>query len=112
MVIGEDDIEQRVLHMFSVRSGAYMFRKKKYDTYTAESNIHFDVQLDQDDVEELVEDFAKEFGVDMSDFHLETYYPEVKFSWNPFKKPNPIDVPDFTIGMFIKSAKAGKWLYE
>lgn len=111
MVISNGDIEQRVLHMFSVRAGAYMFRKKKYDTYTAESNIYFDVQLDQGDVEELVEDFAKEFGVDMSNFHLETYYPDVNHSWNPFKKPAPIDVPDFTINMFIKSAKAREWLY-
>jgi len=112
MVIGEDDIELRVLRMFSVRAGAYMLRKKKYDTYTPEANIHFDVQLDQDDVEELVEDYSKEFAVDMSDFHLEAYYPEVKHSWNPFKKPDPVDVPDFTIDMFIKSARAGKWLYD
>lgn len=112
MVIGEDDIAQRVLRMFSVRAGAYMFRRKKYDTYTAEANIHFDVQLDQDDVEELVEEFSKEFGVDMSGFNLETYYPEVKHSWNPFKKPDPVDIPEFTIDMFIQSAKAGKWLYD
>ncbi|HBM3172878.1 DUF1493 family protein [Klebsiella quasipneumoniae] len=107
-----DDIEKRVIEMFTIRGGAYLFRKKKYDTYTAESSIHFDVQLDQDEVEELVEDYSKEFNVDMSDFHLGTYYPEVNFSWNPFKKPEPVDVPDFTIDMFIQSAKAGRWLYE
>ncbi|WP_312227853.1 DUF1493 family protein [Pseudescherichia sp.] len=107
-----DDIEKRVIEMFTIRGGTYLFRKKKYDTYTAESSIHFDVQLDQDEVEELVEDYSKEFNVDMSDFHLETYYPEVSFSWNPFKKPEPVDVPDFTIDMFIQSAKAGRWLYE
>ncbi|WP_336851956.1 DUF1493 family protein [Pseudescherichia vulneris] len=107
-----DDIEKRVIEMFTIRGGTYLFRKKKYDTYTAESSIHFDVQLDQDEVEELVEDYLKEFNVDMSDFHLETYYPEVSFSWNPFKKPEPVDVPDFTIDMFIQSAKAGRWLYE
>ncbi len=107
-----EGIEKRVIEMFTIRSGTYLFRKKKYDTYTPESSIHFDVQLDQDDVEELVEDYSKEFNVDMSNFHLETYYPEVKFSWNPFKKPEPVDVPDFTIDMFIQSAKAGRWLYE
>lgn len=106
------DIEKQVIEMFTIRSGSYLFRKKKYDTYSAESSIHFDVQLDQDDVEELVEDYSKEFNVDMSNFHLETYYPDVKFSWNPFKKPEPVDVPDFTIDMFIQSAKAGKWLYD
>ena len=107
-----EDIEKRVIEMFTIRSGTYLFRKKKYDNYTAESSVHFDVQLDQDDVEELVEEYSKEFNVDMSDFHLETYYPEVNFSWNPFKKPEPVDVPDFTIDMFIQSAKAGRWLYE
>ncbi|EOI5759197.1 DUF1493 family protein [Cronobacter turicensis] len=107
-----EDIEKRVIEMFTIRSGSYLFRKKKYDTYTAESSIHFDVRLDQDDVEELIEDYSKEFKVDMSNFHLETYYPTVNFSWNPFKKPEPVDVPEFTIDMFIQSAKAGRWLYE
>ncbi|EOW6848249.1 DUF1493 family protein [Cronobacter sakazakii] len=107
-----EDIEKRVIEMFTIRSGSYLFRKKKYDTYTAESSIHFDVRLDQDDVEELIEDYSKEFNVDMSNFHLETYYPTVNFSWNPFKKPEHVDVPEFTIDMFIQSAKAGRWLYE
>ncbi|ELY4675456.1 DUF1493 family protein [Cronobacter turicensis] len=106
-----EDIEKRVIEMFTIRSGSYLFRKKKYDTYTAESSIHFDVRLDQDDVEELIEDYSKEFNVDMSNFHLETYYPTVNFSWNPFKKPEPVDVPELTIDMFIQSAKAGRWLY-
>lgn len=39
-----DPIEQRVIEMITIRSGCYIFRKKKYDTYTAESSIHFDVQ--------------------------------------------------------------------
>ncbi|EOB9999252.1 DUF1493 family protein [Cronobacter sakazakii] len=107
-----EDIEKRVIEMFTIRSGSYLFRKKKYDTYTADSSIHFDVRLDQDDVEELIEDYSKEFNVDMSNFHLEIYYPTVNFSWNPFKKPEPVDVPEFTIDMFIQSAKAGRWLYE
>ena len=107
-----EDIEKLVIEMFTIRSGSYLFRKKKYDTYTAESSIHFDVRLDQDDVEELIEDYSKEFNVDMSNFHLETYYPTVNFSWDPFKKPEPVDVPEFTIDMFIQSAKAGRWLYE
>ncbi|HED4102497.1 TPA: DUF1493 family protein [Klebsiella aerogenes] len=107
-----EDIEKRVIKLFTIRSGTYILRNKKYATYTADSSIHFDVQLDQDDVEELVEDYAKEFNVDMSNFHLETYYPEVNFSWNPFKKPEPVDVPEFTIDMLIQSAKAGRWLYD
>ncbi|WP_134888351.1 DUF1493 family protein, partial [Cronobacter sakazakii] len=26
--------------------------------------------------------------------------------------PEPIPVPDFTIGMLIASARAGRWLYD
>ncbi|MCT4705393.1 DUF1493 family protein [Enterobacteriaceae bacterium H16N7] len=111
-MVNDDDIAQRVINMITKRSGVYMFRKKKHNTYTAASNIYFDVRLDQDDVEELVEEYSREFNVDMSNFHLETYYPEVNFSWNPFKKPEPVDVPEFTVDMFIQSAKAGKWLYD
>lgn len=107
-----EDIEQRVITLVTRRSGRYMFRKKKYDTYTPESNIHFDVRLDVDDVEELMEDFFKEFNVDQGSFKIETYYPDASPSWNPFKKTEPVQVPEFTIGMLIESAKAGKWLYD
>lgn len=107
-----DDIEQRVIALVTRYSGKYMFRKKKYDTYTASSSIHFDVKLDQDDVEAFVGDYSRDLSVNMSDFDMQTYYPEVKFTWNPFKKPEPVDIPDLTIDMFIQSAKAGKWLYK
>nr|WP_245930053.1 DUF1493 family protein [Mangrovibacter plantisponsor] len=59
-----------------------------------------------------MEDYAKEFNVDMSAFHLETYYPRFQLSWNPFAKTEPVHIPDFTIDMFIQSAKARKWLYD
>ena len=107
-----DDIEKRVIEMITAYSGIYIFRKKKYDTFTKESSIHFDVKLDQDCVEELVEDYSQKFNVDMSDFHFEKYYPAVNFSWNPFKKPEPVDISELTIDMFIQSAKAGRWLYD
>ncbi|MDX6021623.1 DUF1493 family protein [Scandinavium sp. V105_16] len=106
-----DDIEQRVIALVTPYSGVYMFRKKKYDTYTAESSIHFDFRLDVDEAEELMNAFFTEFNVDPGNFKQETYYPEVEFSLNPFKKQR-VDVPDFTIGMLIESAKAGKWLYD
>lgn len=83
-----DDIEQRVIALVTPYSGVYMFRKKKYDTYTAESSVHFDVRLDVDEAEELMNAFFTEFNVDPGNFKLETYYPEVEFSLNPFKKNN------------------------
>ena len=107
----DNEIEQRVIDLVTRHSGVYLFRKKKYDTYTAESNIHFDVGLDVDDAEEMMDSFFKEFNTDRAKFTLETYYPDIPISWNPFKK-QIIDVPDFTVSMLIESAKAGKWLYD
>lgn len=107
----DDDVEHQVIALVTQHSGMYMFRKKKYDTYTAQSNIHFDVRLDVDDAEELMDEFFTEFNTDRGNFKLETYYPDVPISWNPFQK-QIVDIPIFTIGMLIESAKAGKWLYE
>ncbi|MNC74410.1 hypothetical protein D3C75_1257620 [compost metagenome] len=59
-----------------------------------------------------MEEFFKAFEVNRGSFNIKVYYPDEPFSWNPFKKSSPVPVPDFTIGMLIKSAKAGKWLYD
>ncbi|WP_017204831.1 DUF1493 family protein, partial [Yersinia pestis] len=53
-------------------------------------------------------DFFKEFSVQRGNFNIKNYFPDVPFSFNPFKKTAPIPVPDFTIGMLIESAKAGR----
>lgn len=106
-----NNIEARVIALVTRYSGVYIFRKKKYDDYTTSSSLHFDVKLDVDEAEELMEEFFSEFDVDREKFNIKTYYPDVPISWNPFKK-QIIDVPDFTIGMLIESARAGKWLYN
>lgn len=106
-----DTIEQRVIALVTRHSGVYMFRKKKYDTYSAESNILFDVRLDVDDAEDLMDEFFTEFNVERGNFKLQTYYPDIPISWNPFKK-TLVDIPDFTIRMLIESAKDGRWLYD
>ena len=71
-----------------------------------------DMQLDVTEAEDLMDEFFKEFNVDRGNFNINTYYPDEPFSWNPFKKFPVVMVPDFTIGMLIESAKAGKWLYD
>lgn len=43
------------------------------------------MKLDQDDVEELMDEYFSKFKVAKEGFKIETYYPEVTFSWNPFK---------------------------
>jgi hypothetical protein len=59
-----------------------------------------------------MDEFFKEFQVERGNFKIETYYPDEPFSWNPFKKMEPVPVPNFTIGMLIESDKTGKWLYD
>lgn len=110
-MVTNDDIEQRVIDLVTRYSGVYMFRKKKHDIYTAKSNIHFDVKLDQDDVGEMMEEYFSSFQVEGANFNINHYFPEVKFSCNPFKK-QIVEVPEFTISMLIESAKAGRWLYD
>ncbi|KHJ66656.1 acyl carrier protein [Pantoea rodasii] len=110
-MVGKDDIEKRVIELVTLQSGSYMFRRKKFDAYNAESNIHFDVKLDQDDVEEMMDKYFPEFQVKKERFNIHHYFPEVKAALNPFKK-QIVDIPEFTISMLIESAKAGRWLYD
>lgn len=105
-----DDIAQRVIALATRHDGVYLFKNVKKQQLTPQSSIHFDLRLDVDEAQELMDEFFSEFAVSRGSFSLDTYYPDVPLSWNPFKK-QVLDIPDFTIGMLIESAKAGKWLY-
>ncbi|WP_455426764.1 DUF1493 family protein [Dryocola sp. LX212] len=107
------DIEERIFALARRYNGIYLFNnEKKQRLLNAETDFDTDMQLDIGEAEDLMDEFFKEFQVDRANFRIETYYPDEPFSWNPFKKFPPIPVPDFTIGMLIESAKAGKWLYD
>lgn len=108
-----DDIEQRVFMLVKRYNGVYLFNnEKKQRLLSADTDFDTDMQLDIGEAEELMDEFFHEFQVERGNFKIETYYPDEPFSWNPFKKSPVISVPDFTIGMLIESAKAGKWLYD
>lgn len=59
-------------------------------------------------------------GMEGGDIHYviecaTTYYPPeppLKHLLNPFRKNDIPQVPEFTIGMLIASARAGRWLYD
>ncbi|ECF6887240.1 DUF1493 family protein [Salmonella enterica subsp. enterica] len=58
---------------------------------------------------------AFQHHVDRGNFSITTYYPPeppLKHLLNPFRKNDIPQVPDFTIGMLIASARAGRWLYD
>lgn len=105
-----DDIAQRVIALATRHDGVYLFKNVKKQQLTPQSSIHFDLRLDVDEAQELMDEFFTEFSVSRGGFSLDTYYPDVPLSLNPFKK-QVLDIPDFTLGMLIESAKAGKWLY-
>jgi hypothetical protein len=103
-------IEQQIYALVRPYAGTYLFNIKKVEL-TLETDLDTDLGIDALEVEDLMNDFFEKFKVDRGNFRIETYYPDEPFSWNPFKKFSPIPVPDFTIGMLIESAKAGRWLY-
>lgn len=106
-----DSIEQRIYELVRPYAGKYLFNVKKVKL-TPETDLDTDLSIDELEVEDLMDNFFKRFNVERGNFKIETYYPAEPFTWNPFKKSPPIAVPDFTIGMLIESAKAGRWLYD
>ena len=108
-----NEIEQRIFALARRYNGVYLFNNEKKQRFlTADTDFDTDMKLDVGEAEDLMDEFFKEFQVDRGRFKIETYYPDEPFSWNPFKKLPITPVPDFTIGMLIESAKAGKWLYD
>lgn len=106
-----DDLEPRIYEFVQPYAGTYLFNFKKVEL-TPETDLDTDLSIDELEVEDLMNDFFKKFNVERGNFNIRTYYPDVPISLNPFKKTEPVPVPDFTIGMLIESAKAGKWLYD
>ncbi|EBM5309176.1 DUF1493 family protein [Salmonella enterica] len=82
---------------------------------TPSTDLDSDLQLEDDEVLALMDDFFTTFNVDKGNFSITTYYPPeppLKHLLNPFRKNDIPQVPDFTIGMLIASARAGCWLYD
>ncbi|ECJ6073468.1 DUF1493 family protein [Salmonella enterica] len=58
---------------------------------------------------------TEKYDVDKGNFSITTYYPPeppLKHLLNPFRKNDIPQVPEFTIGMLIASARSGRWLYD
>ncbi|MDX5626839.1 MULTISPECIES: DUF1493 family protein [unclassified Brenneria] len=105
-----EDIEKRVYDLVRPYAGEYLFSLKTV-VLAPETDLDTNLGIDELEVGDLMDEFFKEFKVEKGNFNIKTYFPDPPMSWNPFKKAEPIPVPDFTIGMLIESAKAGRWLY-
>src|SRR5690606_15342033 len=104
-------IEQRVYELVRPYAGTYLFNMKPVEL-TPETDLDTDLDIDELEAEDLMNEVFEKLNVERCNFQIETYFPNIPVSWNPFKKMEPVPVPDFTIGMLIESAKAGKWLYD
>lgn len=107
-----DDIEPRIYELVRRYDGVYLFKQK---TLSPQVDIDSDLNFDHDEAAALMEEFFAEFNVARGSFTIETYYPpepSLSAILNPFNKRQVPVVPDFTLGMLIESAKAGRWLYE
>lgn len=57
-------------------------------------------------------EYFRAFHIARENFSIEACSPHEPVSWNPFQKPVPVPIPDFTPVMLIASAKAGRGLYD
>ncbi|PWC10502.1 DUF1493 family protein [Brenneria corticis] len=68
-----------------------------------------------DELYYAIDKYGETFGVDMSRFNWDNYYPwrDTPF-WHTWfsKKPVENDKTPLTIRMFSESAKSGRWLYD
>ncbi|HCM2697650.1 TPA: DUF1493 family protein [Salmonella enterica subsp. enterica serovar Yaba] len=105
-----DILEQRIYELVRSHDGIYLFKKKEL---TPSTDLDSDLRLEDDEALALMDDFFTTFNVDKGNFSLTTYYPPeppLKHLLNPFRKNDIPQVPEFTIGMLIASARAGRWL--
>lgn len=111
-VMVSDALEQRIYELVRSHDGIYLFKKKEL---TPSTDLDSDLRLEDDEALALMDDFFTTFNVDKGNFSITTYYPPeppLKHLLNPFRKNDIPQVPEFTIGMLIASARSGRWLYD
>lgn len=104
-----DALEQRIYELVRSHDGIYLFKKKEL---TPSTDLDSDLRLEDDEALALMDDFFTTFNVDKGNFSITTYYPPeppLKHLLNPFRKNDIPQVPEFTIGMLIASARSGRW---
>ncbi|EYI66473.1 hypothetical protein SEEH4393_07408 [Salmonella enterica subsp. enterica serovar Heidelberg str. 24393] len=81
-----DILEQRIYELVRSHDGIYLFKKKEL---TPSTDLDSDLQLEDDEVLALMDDFFTTFNVDKGNFSITTYYPPeppLKHLLNPFRK--------------------------
>ncbi|MCT4701045.1 DUF1493 family protein [Enterobacteriaceae bacterium H20N1] len=102
-----DSIKLKVYELVRTYAGSYLFNIKKVKL-TPETDLNIDLDIDKLEVEDLMHNFFEKFNVARGDFKL---IIRMCLCGGIYSRKK-IDVPDFTLGMLIESAKAGKGLYD
>ncbi len=80
-----DSLEARVYAHVRKHDGFYLFGKPEL---TEQTDLDFDLQLDDDEALALMEDFFTTFNVARGNFSITTYYPPdppLSVMFNPFR---------------------------
>ncbi|HHC0311366.1 TPA: DUF1493 family protein, partial [Salmonella enterica] len=88
-----DTLEHRIYELVRSHDGIYLFKKKEL---TPSTDLDSDLQLEDDEVLALMDDFFTTFNVDKGNFSITTYYPPeppLKHLLNPFRKNDIPQVP-------------------
>jgi len=107
-------IQDKVLKLFREQIPGYLDKHWKEIPLELDSDL-FDSP--SDDLSDAIEEYQKEFGIDLSNVDWSCYFPwentPLLTRWFKVKRE---DVEKnrkiLTVKMFAESAKAGKWLYD
>lgn len=114
-LVDNPEISIKIEQRFSEESQYRAVVENKKKELTPSTDLDSDLRLEDDEALALMDDFFTTFNVDRGSFSITTYYPPeppLKHLLNPFRKNDIPQVADFTIGMLIASARAGRWLYD
>jgi len=88
-----------------------------------ETDLYHDLDLNPPAISALLDDWGSKFGVDMSGFELDHYYPFIKLSkpaffWALLKSPFSLQAREtlggwqLTLGMLEEPMIRGKWVID
>lgn len=97
MVINPEARIFELVEMYNGRS----WRTFKKPNLTLETSLNNDMKIDPEEAYDLLDDIFTEFGLVHGDMNFETYFPAVSENAKPL-----------TIAMLVRSASAGRWLYD
>lgn len=110
-----NDIENKIIAFFTEQTGRWFLMKTP--KITPNSDLNNDSRFLWEDAYEIINEYFTLFSVDQAKFDFINYFPDENSIVIPqFLLPKKyhinIEPKPLTVGMFIESAKTGRWLYD